>query len=464
MLSGSSSSVASILSRPIDEWHLVRILNTFASIAEAIGYREFPIPRAEIQHVLNHLVRTIKEPSNDNYSRTTLLVLVSLLSVLLLASRSVISPLNLQTVGLEDCVFVAMTKIKLIRSNPYVLGLIFLLRLHTAFVHRQEQGLLVASLASSHGSDEIESAIDDNDLVSIVDLLSVIISRIADIKRTDFCSSPDDEHFIWLAFCAFHRYSSRLAETILGYIHIQDTWPGFDLDSISTEKVHCSSSFQGSLLSSSFLPNKNLLLMASMCTDTSGDLLNTEDIVFPAAPCRIDQNCSNAPSANDASYIMFLIEAYFLLFPDKSIYIADILCYTPYLPQSFISPIMGLLAPPVLTELSFDLQITNRNRCILGLIFINAVLAQTVSAYQYAITARCLLKQMKFSWIRAYIPLSAISSNVYFFGARSKVFQITILEDNEYINEVRLLLTSQPYVSESPRDRSQRNNVRRSKK
>lgn len=203
--------------------------------------------------------------------------------------------------------------------------------------------------------------------------------------------------------------------------------------------------------------------MASMCTDASDDLLNTESLVFPEVQCQVDQDCSNPPSTNDASYVIFLIESYFLLFPDKSAYMADVLCYTPYLPQRFISPIMGLLAPPILTEMSLDLQTTNRNRCILGLIFVNAVLAQTVSAYQYAITSRCLLKQMKFSWIRAYIPLSVLSSNVYFFGARSKVFQITILDDDEYISEVRLLLNNQPYKTESLKNGSQKNSIRRSK-
>ncbi|ESU37011.1 Hypothetical protein DHA2_152835 [Giardia duodenalis] len=470
MLSGFAY-VACVLDGPIDEWNVTHILNVFASIAETIGYGEFPSHRMEIHQALRQLIEAAKGSSGTRYSRTILLVLMSLLGVLLLGARSVISPLNLRMVGLEDCIFIDMIKIKVIWSNPYALGLIFLLRLHAAFIHRQDHVSLASSLMSSPGPTYSEGSTDDSDLKSIVDLLSVIIDRVADVHRTDSTPTPDDEYFTWLAFCAFHRYSSRLAETIKSYTYAQDPDPCSELAptsaSLPTETTRMqslSSCFQNPLFSHKLLPTKSLLLMASMCTDASDDLLNTESLVFPEVQCQVDQDCSNPPSTNDASYIIFLIESYFLLFPDKSAYMADVLCYTPYLPQRFISPIMGLLAPPILTEMSLDLQTTNRNRCILGLIFVNAVLAQTVSAYQYAITSRCLLKQMKFSWIRAYIPLSVLSSNVYFFGARSKVFQITILDDDEYISEVRLLLNNQPYRTESLKNGSQKNSIRRSKK
>lgn len=41
---------------------------------------------------------------------------MSLLGVLLLGARSVISPLNLRMVGLEDCIFIDMIKIKVLWS------------------------------------------------------------------------------------------------------------------------------------------------------------------------------------------------------------------------------------------------------------------------------------------------------------------------------------------------------------
>lgn len=470
MLSGFAY-VACTLSGPIDEWNVNHILNAFASIAEAIGYGELSSHCREIRQAIRQLIEAAEGPSDAHHSRTVLLVLISLLGVLLLGARSAVSPLNLRMVGLEDCILIDMIKIKIIWSNPCALGLIFLLRLHTAFVHRQDRASFVSSLISSPSLNYNESSTDDSDLVSIINLMSAIINRVAYIQRTDLAPTPDDEYFTQLAFYAFHRYSSRLAETIRRYACAQGPDAYSESDSTSaplsieiTRMQSLGFCFQNPLFSNKFLPNKSLLLMASMCTDASDDLLNTRNLMLPEVQCQVDQDCSNSPSTNDASYITFLIESYFLLFPDKPTYMADILCYTLYLPQRFISPIMGLLAPPILTEMSLNPQTSNRNRCILGLIFVNAVLAQTVSAYQYATTSRYLLKQMKFSWIRAYIPLSVISSNVYFFGARSRVFHITILDDDKYISEVRFLLNSQPYITESPKDGSQRDSIRRSKK
>lgn len=475
MLSGSAS-ISCILNGPVDEWDLACIFSVFGSIAEAIGYSEFPARHTDIQQMLKRVIGAVKDSSNENCPHIILPVLATLLSLLLLASRSVISPLDLQMVGLEDCFFINMIKIKVLRSNPYVLGLIFLLWLHTESAHRQSpkqrhtsnQSSTTSSSAPSPSSDNIEGNICDDGIISIVDLLSLAIDCIADAHRTGSYPTPDDDYFIWLAFYAFHRYSSRLSKAIASYVHTQDSSDHHELEcytTCTTKNVsHSSVGFRASLISSNLVPDKSLLLMASMCTNASSDLLNEENTILPTSQSGMAQDNFNLPSTNDASYIMFLIEAYFLLFPDRSNCIADILCYVPYLPQSFISPIMGLLAPPILTELSFNVRISTRNRCILGLIFVNAVLAQTVIAYQYAITARYLLRQMKFSWIRAYIPLSVISPNVYFFGARSRVFHITILDDDEYINEVRLLLNNKSRVNESPEDGSRRVNIRRSKK
>lgn len=56
---------------------------------------------------------------------------------------------------------------------------------------------------SSPGPTCSEGSTDDSDLKSIVDLLSVIIDRVADVHRTDSTPTPDDEYFTWLAFARF---------------------------------------------------------------------------------------------------------------------------------------------------------------------------------------------------------------------------------------------------------------------
>lgn len=464
------ASISGVLAGPIDEWDLNHILNVFGSIAEITGYSDFPVRCADIKCVLNKLIDAMKDPSNEHYSHILLLVLMTLLSLLLLASRSVISPLNLRLIGLGDCIFINMINIKMLRSNPYTLGLIFLLWLHKTFVDSQDQNHdqqsnqpLNSPTIISHQSPD---SIDINDIRSVVDLLSLTINCVANIHRTGSNPTHSDQYFVYVAFYAFHRHSSRLSETIINYANTRRFSNHHELEHCATtiNTPHKSDYSTTSLISSNLIPEKSLLLMASMCIDASSDLLNESDPPDPSIQNRIAQDCFNPPSTKDASYIAFLIEIYFILFPDKSTCIADVLCYVPYLPQRFISPLMGLLAPPILTELSFNIQVTTRNRCILGLVFVNAVLAQTVIAYQYVTTARCLLKQMKFSWIKAYVPLSVLSSNNYFFGARSKVFQLTVLDDDEYINEMRLLLNNQQHVNESPKDGSRRNNVRRSKK